>query len=120
MRLTKTLALILCLLAGASLTAAAADSGTERARKLPDLRDVRKIYVGDMGTADEAERFRFLLEEQLTKKAFRSSRAPKTPTPSSPARCPCACWTTARRHAPSSNSKPRRAVGSGRATSGTS
>jgi hypothetical protein len=69
MRLTKTLALILCLLAGAT-AALAADSGNERARKLPELRDVRKIYVGDMGTADEAERFRFLLEEELRKKGF--------------------------------------------------
>jgi hypothetical protein len=34
------------------------------------LRDVRKIYVGDMGTADEADRFRLLLEEQLKKRGF--------------------------------------------------
>ena len=71
MRLTKALALILCLLAGATAAAAAAsDNGNERARKLPELRDVRRIYVGDMGTADEAERFRFLLEEELRKKGF--------------------------------------------------
>ena len=76
MRLTKTLALILCLLAGASI-AAAADSGGERARKLPELRDVRKIYVGDMGTADEADRFRFLLEEQLSKKGFQIVARPE-------------------------------------------
>ena len=31
---------------------------------------VGKVYVGDMGTEDEADRFRFLLEEQLTKKGF--------------------------------------------------
>jgi len=68
MRLTATLALTLCFLAGA--TAATAASGNERARKLPDLRDVRKIYVGDMGTADEADRFRYLLEEQLKKRGF--------------------------------------------------
>ena len=68
MRLTATLALALCFLAGA--TTSAADSGNERARRLPDLRDVRKIYVGDMGTADEADRFRFLLEEQLKKRGF--------------------------------------------------
>ena len=68
MRLTATLALIFCFLAGAATAAAA--SGNERARKLPDLRDVRKIYVGDMGTADEADRFRFLLEEQLKKRGF--------------------------------------------------
>ena len=69
MRMATTLALILCFLAGAS-TASASDSGSERARKLPELRDVRKIHVGDMGTADEADRFRLLLEEQLTKKGF--------------------------------------------------
>ena len=68
MRLTATLALTLCFLAGAATGTAA--SGNERARKLPDLRDVRKIYVGDMGTADEADRFRFLLEEQLRKRGF--------------------------------------------------
>ena len=67
MRLTATLALTLCFLAGAT---AAVASGNERARRLPDLRDVRKIYVGDMGTADEADRFRFLLEEQLRKRGF--------------------------------------------------
>ncbi|HYN86740.1 MAG TPA: hypothetical protein VER32_15930 [Pyrinomonadaceae bacterium] len=39
--------------------------GAQRARA-----DVQKIYVGDMGTADEADRFRFLLEEQLAKKGF--------------------------------------------------
>ncbi|HEY6190457.1 MAG TPA: hypothetical protein VIW80_22585 [Pyrinomonadaceae bacterium] len=32
---------------------------------------VQKIYVGDMGGADEADRFRLLLEEQLAKKGFR-------------------------------------------------
>ena len=68
MRLTATLALTLCFLAGAATSTVA--SGNERARKLPDLRDVRRIYVGDMGTADEADRFRFLLEEQLLKRGF--------------------------------------------------
>ena len=76
MRLSKTLALILCLLAGAS-AALASDTGNERARKLPELRDVRKIYVGDMGTADEADRFRFLLEEQLAKKGFQIVARPE-------------------------------------------
>ena len=68
MRLTTTLALTLCFVAGAATAAAA--SGNERARKLPDLRGVRRIYVGDMGTADEADRFRFLLEEQLRRRGF--------------------------------------------------
>jgi hypothetical protein len=42
-----------------------AAAGAQKARA-----DVQRIYVGDMGTADEADRFRFLLEEQLTKKGF--------------------------------------------------
>jgi len=43
-----------------------AASGTDQER----LSLVRKIYVGDMGTADEADRFRLLLEEQLLKRGF--------------------------------------------------
>ncbi|HEX6626152.1 MAG TPA: hypothetical protein VF064_20705 [Pyrinomonadaceae bacterium] len=31
---------------------------------------VEKVHVGDMGADDEADRFRLLLEEQLTKKGF--------------------------------------------------
>jgi hypothetical protein len=36
----------------------------------PGLHQVRKIYVGNMGQDDEADRFRLLLAEQLTKKGF--------------------------------------------------
>lgn len=32
--------------------------------------DVRRIYVGEMGERDEAKRFRFLLEDELSKKGF--------------------------------------------------
>jgi hypothetical protein len=35
------------------------------------LSQVQKIYVGDMGNADESERFRHLLEDQLTEKGFK-------------------------------------------------
>ena len=35
-----------------------------------DLRVVQKIYVGDMGSDDEAERFRLLLAERLVKRGF--------------------------------------------------
>ena len=70
MRLTATLALTLCFLAGATAAVASRGDGNERARKLSDLRDVRKIYVGDMGSTDDAERFRFLLEEQLKRRGF--------------------------------------------------
>lgn len=34
------------------------------------LRQVRKIYVGDMGTTDEAARFRLLLQDQLAERGF--------------------------------------------------
>ena len=34
------------------------------------LRALRKIYVGSMGETDEAARFRFLLEEELSKKGL--------------------------------------------------
>ncbi|HVG29572.1 MAG TPA: hypothetical protein VM864_07720 [Pyrinomonadaceae bacterium] len=63
---TLLLASLLCLTAHASL----ASDGAGRPRRQPALRDVRKIYVGDMGRADEAERFRFLLGEELTKQGF--------------------------------------------------
>jgi len=43
-----------------------ADRDTDRDR----LSVVQKIYVGDMGSADEADRFRLLLEEALSKKGF--------------------------------------------------
>jgi hypothetical protein len=48
----------------------------EEALSQPDadqqrLSQVQKIYVGDMGTADESERFRHLLEDQLTEKGFK-------------------------------------------------
>jgi hypothetical protein len=43
-----------------------AERETDRER----LSLVQKIYVGDMGSADEADRFRMLLEEQLSKKGF--------------------------------------------------
>ena len=45
---------------------ALARHGTDQQR----LSQVQKIYVGDMGTADESERFRHLLEDQLTEKGF--------------------------------------------------
>ncbi|HEX5708614.1 MAG TPA: hypothetical protein VFX96_15025 [Pyrinomonadaceae bacterium] len=65
-------ALALCLTAFASTRTAAQErlrqTGGAAAQKISA--DVQKVYVGDMGTADEADRFRFLLEEQLAKKGF--------------------------------------------------
>lgn len=63
---TLLLASLLCLSAHAAL----ASDGSERPRRQPALRDVHKIYVGDMGRADEAERFRFLVGEELQKRGF--------------------------------------------------
>jgi hypothetical protein len=63
---TLLLATLICLSASASL----ASDGSERPRRQPALRDVHKIYVGDMGRADEAERFRFLVGEELQKRGF--------------------------------------------------
>lgn len=37
----------------------------------PALAGVEKIYVGSMGQADEAERFRLLLEQELNRVGFR-------------------------------------------------
>lgn len=48
--------------------------GTDRER----LGSVQKIYVGDMGSADEADRFRLLLEEQLSKRGFTIVNGPET------------------------------------------
>lgn len=68
--LVNVCAVALCLAAFAPATS----GRDERQRQVggaPQGRaDVQKIYVGDMGTADEADRFRLLLEEQLTKKGF--------------------------------------------------
>ena len=54
------------------LIAAAPPAGAwqMRPRRMLSLPPVQKIYVGDMGADDEAERFRLLLEEQLLKNGF--------------------------------------------------
>ena len=36
----------------------------------PRLHEVHSIYIGNMGDADEADRFRLLLEEQVARKGF--------------------------------------------------
>ncbi|HEX8776307.1 MAG TPA: hypothetical protein VF735_22240 [Pyrinomonadaceae bacterium] len=69
MRLILIIALLLSFSSNlqlASAEARAVDSDAHR----DGLGVVQKIYVGDMGGADEADRFRLLLEEQLTKKGF--------------------------------------------------
>ena len=52
------------------LLLAAAAAGQSRPRKMETLPPVQKIYIGDMGNDDEADRFRLLLEEQLLKRNF--------------------------------------------------
>ncbi len=68
----QVFAVALCLTAVAPPRAAAQErhrqTGNAGVKKLSA--DVQKIYVGDMGTADEAGRFRLLLEEQLMRKGF--------------------------------------------------
>ncbi len=52
-------------------TALSTFAGQARPRRSSSpLPPVQKIYVGDMGADDEAERFRLLLEEQLLKQGF--------------------------------------------------
>jgi hypothetical protein len=62
----KVFVAALCLAACASATHAL----QHRPRRLATLPEVQKIYIGDMGADDEADRFRLLLEEQLLKRNF--------------------------------------------------
>lgn len=68
MRLLLALALLVSLLPNFDF--ASANARAERDTVRDPLGLVQKIYVGDMGSADEADRFRLLLEEQLTKRGF--------------------------------------------------
>ena len=68
MRLLLALALLVSL--SPNLHFANATVRAERDTDRDSLGLVQKIYVGDMGSADEADRFRLLLEEQLTKRGF--------------------------------------------------
>jgi hypothetical protein len=43
---------------------------TQSQAPTPSLKTVQKIYVGPMGQSDEAERFRILLGDELTKVGF--------------------------------------------------
>ena len=61
----QAFAILLCLAPFAPPRAA-----TQQRPRLTGASGVQRVYVGDMGTADEADRFRFLLEEQLTKRGF--------------------------------------------------
>ena len=77
MKLLLVIALLLSLSPGLQFASATARAGDSDAYK-DELSLVRKIYVGDMGGADEADRFRLLLEEQLTKKGFTVVERPES------------------------------------------
>jgi hypothetical protein len=68
MRLLLIVALLLSCAPGLPLASAQARGRDDMDQDRLSL--VRRIYVGDMGTADEADRFRLLLEDQLSKKGF--------------------------------------------------
>ena len=70
MRLLLAIAMLLSFSPGFQLASVRAGT-VDNAEYKDELGLVQKIYVGDMGGADEADRFRLLLEEQLTKKGFR-------------------------------------------------
>jgi hypothetical protein len=62
--------LLIYLVSLTAVASRASGSGERQRTTQPTLRDVHKIYVGDMGRADEAERFRFLVGVELAKKGF--------------------------------------------------
>jgi hypothetical protein len=64
------LLIAIVLFAGITPVSDFASVRAERETDRDRLSLVRKIYVGDMGSADEADRFRLLLEEALSKKGF--------------------------------------------------
>jgi predicted enzyme involved in methoxymalonyl-ACP biosynthesis len=68
MRLLLIVVLLLSVAPGLPLSSAKARGGSDMDQDRLSL--VRKIYVGDMGTADEADRFRLLLEDKLSKRGF--------------------------------------------------
>lgn len=56
------------IIAGIALLAVLSFAG--RAEAQVALKDVQKVYVGDMGKSDEAERFRLLLADELERNGF--------------------------------------------------
>jgi len=69
MRSSLTLTLIVVISSIISQSSLPPAAAAERESQ-SQLHLVRKIYVGSMGETDEAERFRLLLEEQLSGKGF--------------------------------------------------
>jgi hypothetical protein len=76
MRVLLLVALMLSFSPG--LTFASAEAWAKGDPHRDGLGLVRKIYVGDMGTDTEADRFRLLLEEQLSKRGFTIVERPES------------------------------------------
>jgi len=75
----KRLGMLILIAAAVSpltLVTVRAGANESRSRRWPALEQVRKIYVGDMGADDEAERFRLLLEDELDRQGFTVVGAP--------------------------------------------
>lgn len=62
--------LVLLLAVSSNATSAFLTSKNAQELAQPKLQLIQKIHVGSMGDADEAERFRLLLEEQLAVRGF--------------------------------------------------
>lgn len=70
MKFLLTLMLITGLVLSAAASPATSDQNDVRNLQRGRLQRVQKIYVGDMGRDVEAERFRLLLEDALTRRGF--------------------------------------------------
>ena len=70
MKFLLTLTLITAFVLSAAASPATPDKDDARNFQRGRLQKVQKIYVGDMGSDDEADRFRLLLEDALTKRGF--------------------------------------------------
>jgi hypothetical protein len=67
----------LLLAANLNLTYFAWSASTPQDQSEPRLDQVYTIYVGNMGDADEADRFRLLVEEQVARKGFAVVNSPE-------------------------------------------
>ena len=66
MRMISMFALVLAAIVGLTFSVWADSTAQDESK----LHEIHRIYVGNMGSDDEAYRFRLLLEEQVAKKGF--------------------------------------------------
>ena len=66
------------LLLAVSLAAAGRHAETYAQTQTPALHLVRKIHIGELGSSDEAARFRLLLEDKLSRRGFIVVDKPET------------------------------------------